>query len=75
MTPAHPDILAMPDPDSAVQLPWKPEVAWVAADLFMDGKPVAADPAQVLKRVIKKAAERRLRTEIRRRMRILSDHA
>jgi len=31
MTPAHPDIFAMPDPDSVIQLPWKPEVAWVAA--------------------------------------------
>jgi hypothetical protein len=41
MTPADPDILAMPDPDSLIQLPWKPEVAWVAADLVMGGKEVA----------------------------------
>ena len=40
MTPAHPDLFAIPDPDSMIQLPWKPEVAWVAADLWMDGKPV-----------------------------------
>ena len=57
MTPAHPDILVMADPDSAVQLPWKPEVAWVTGDLIMDGKPVAQNPRQVLKRVIAKAAE------------------
>ena len=31
MTPAHPDMLAVPDPASVIQLPWKPEVAWVAA--------------------------------------------
>ena len=24
LTPAHPDMLAVPDPDSVIQLPWKP---------------------------------------------------
>ena len=38
--------------DSAIQLPWKPEVAWVTGDLIMDGKPVAQNPRQVLKRVV-----------------------
>ena len=33
MTPADPDVFAMPDPDSLIQLPWKPEVGWLAADL------------------------------------------
>ena len=56
MTPAHPDILAMPDPDSVIQLPWKPKVAWVTGDLIMDGKAVEQNPRQVLKRVITKAA-------------------
>src|SRR5271155_1589186 len=56
MTPAHPDILVMADPDSVVQLPWKPEVAWVTGDLIMDGKPVGQNPRQVLKRVVDKAA-------------------
>ena len=56
MTPGHPDILAMPDPDSVIQLPWKPEVAWVTGDLIMDGKAVEQNPRQVLKRVITKAA-------------------
>ena len=27
MTPADPDIFAIPDPDSLIQLPWNPEVA------------------------------------------------
>ena len=40
MTPAMPDLFAVPDPDSLIQLPWKPEVAWLAADLYMEGKPV-----------------------------------
>jgi glutamine synthetase len=44
MTPADPDLFAMPDPDSLIQLPWKPEVGWLAADLWMDGKPVEQAP-------------------------------
>src|SRR6266481_5307118 len=56
MTPADPDILAMPDPDSLIQLPWKPEVAWVASDLTMNGADVTQNPRQVLKRVIAAAA-------------------
>ena len=56
MTPAHPDVLVMPDPDTVIQLPWKPEVAWCTGDLIMDGKPVDQNPRQVLKRVIADAA-------------------
>src|SRR6266571_1495719 len=56
MTPAHPDILVMPEAESAIQLPWKPEVAWVTGDLVMDGKPVEQNPRQVLKRVVAAAA-------------------
>lgn len=56
MTPADPDLFAMPDPDSLIQLPWKPEVGWLAADLWMDGKPVEHAPRNTLKREIAKAA-------------------
>jgi len=52
MTPAHPDMFAIPDPDSLIQLPWKPEVGWLAADLWMDGKEVEASPRVMLKRQI-----------------------
>ena len=38
MTPAHPDLFAVPDPDSLIQLPWKPEIGWVAADLWMTAR-------------------------------------
>ena len=55
MTPAHPDMLVMPDADSVIQLPWKPELAWVAGDPWMDGKPVEQAPRMVLKRQIEKA--------------------
>ncbi len=58
MTPAHPDMFAIPDPDSLIQLPWKPEVGWLAADLWMDGKPVEASPRVALKRQIEAAAKK-----------------
>ncbi|NCF26086.1 MAG: type III glutamate--ammonia ligase [Gammaproteobacteria bacterium] len=60
MTPADPDMFAIPDPDSLIQLPWKPEVAWLAGDLWMAGKPVEASPRIALKRQIEKAAARDL---------------
>ena len=40
MTPADPDVLAIPDPASLIQLPWKREVGWLAADPYMNGKAV-----------------------------------
>ncbi len=57
MTPAHPDMFALPDADSLIQLPWKPQVAWLASDLYMDGKPVAASPRVALKRQVARAKE------------------
>jgi glutamine synthetase type III len=59
MTPADPDLFAIPDPDSLVQLPWKPEVGWLAADLWMDGREVEQSPRTALKRVIAAAAAER----------------
>jgi glutamine synthetase len=58
MTPAHPDLFAVPDPESLIQLPWKPEVGWLAADLWMDGKPVDQAPRNTLKRVMEAAGSR-----------------
>ncbi|WP_419807892.1 type III glutamate--ammonia ligase [Sphingomonas sp.] len=60
MTPADPDLFARPDPDSLIQLPWKPEVGWLAADLWMNDLPVAASPRNALKAQIAKAAEQGL---------------
>jgi glutamine synthetase type III len=56
MTPADSDMLAAPDPDSLIQLPWKPEVAWVASDIVMNGADVAQNPRQVLKQAVAAAA-------------------
>ena len=58
MTPAHPDMFAVPDPASLTQLPWKPEIGWLAADLWMDGKEVEQCPRVVLKRQIAAAAKK-----------------
>ncbi|MEG6509024.1 type III glutamate--ammonia ligase [Methyloligella sp. 2.7D] len=55
MTPADSDMLAIPDPDSVIQLPWKPEVAWVAGDLVMDGQSVEQGPRNTLKRLMAEA--------------------
>src|SRR3984885_3281201 len=57
MTPADPDVLVIPEMDSLIQLPWKPEVAWVTGDLFMGGAPVEQNPRQILKRVAAAAAK------------------
>ncbi len=57
MTPAHPDLFARPDPDSLIQLPWKPEVGWLASDLWMDGKEVADSPRAILKKQVADAAK------------------
>lgn len=55
LTPAHPDMLAIPDASTAIQLPWNREVAWVAGDCVMEGKPVAQSPRHVLKQVCEQA--------------------
>ena len=56
LTPADADLFAIPDPDSLIQLPWKPEVGWLAADLWMDGKEVEQTPRNLLKKLKAEAA-------------------
>lgn len=57
MTPADPDMLAIPDPDRLIQLPWQPEVGWLPADLYwITGGAIAQTPRLVLKQVLAKAA-------------------
>lgn len=57
LTPAHPDMLAVPDASSVIQLPWKPEVAWVAGNCVMEDEPVAQAPRNVLNKLVAEAAE------------------
>ena len=61
MTPAHPDMLAIPDPASVVQLPWKPDVAWVAANCVMEDQLVGQAPRNVLQKQIDSASKMGLR--------------
>jgi glutamine synthetase len=57
LSPADPDMFAIPDPATLTPLPWKPEVGWLASDIWMDGKPVEQAPRVVLQRVIAAAAD------------------
>jgi glutamine synthetase type III len=56
MTPADPDILAIPDRDALMQLPWQRDVAWMPADLYwITGGAIAQTPRLTLKRVLAQA--------------------
>ena len=63
LTPAHPDMMAVPDPSSVIQLPWKKDVAWVASNCVMEGKPVEQAPRNVLAKLIAEAAKEGLRVK------------
>ena len=56
VTPADPDILAIPDRAGVIQLPWQKDVAWMPADLYWStGGAIAQTPRLTLKRVIAQA--------------------
>jgi glutamine synthetase len=63
LTPAHPDMLAVPDAASVIQLPWRPEVAWLASDCLMEGRSVAQAPRNTLKRLVAEAAKEGMRVK------------
>jgi glutamine synthetase type III len=63
LTPAHPDMLAVPDASSVIQLPWKKDVAWVASDCVMEGKSVDQAPRNTLKRLVADAAQLGMRVK------------
>ncbi len=53
-----PDVVAFPDVDTLVDVPWEPGVAHVIADVFNpDGSPSEESPRNVLRRVLGKFAE------------------
>jgi len=56
LSPADPDMLAFPDPSSMIQLPWKPEIGWVACNCVMDEELLAQAPRNVLNEQVKKLA-------------------
>ena len=59
MSPADADMFGMPDADCMIQLPWKPEVAWLPSDVYLGGKAVEHGPRYVLKQVLAKAKARK----------------
>jgi glutamine synthetase type III len=63
LTPAHPDLFAVPDASSVIQLPWKKDVAWVAADCMMDNKQVDQAPRVMLKKLVARATDQGLRVK------------
>ena len=60
MSPSDPDMAAIPDSNSLIQLPWQMDVAWLAADLWMNGKPVEASPRVMLRNQINKLAKKNM---------------
>ena len=63
LTPAHPDMLAVPDPDSVIQLPWKKDVAWLASNCVMEDKGVEQAPRNVLNKLVAEAAKEGMRVK------------
>ena len=63
LTPAHPDMLAVPDPDAVIQLPWKKDVAWLPAMCVMEDKPVNQAPRNVLAKLVQEAEAEGLRVK------------
>ncbi|MYE67596.1 MAG: type III glutamate--ammonia ligase [Acidimicrobiia bacterium] len=59
-TPADPDILAIPDPDSYMRLPWQPDVAVMQCDPTVEGVRWPYAPRVILRRALAAAAERNL---------------
>ena len=57
MTPADSDMFAIPDASGLIQLPWKPEIAWLPADPYMNGAPVEHAPRNALKRLVAEAGK------------------
>ena len=49
---AAPDMFAVPDPESLIQLPWQPDVAWLASDLVINNAPMDQCPRVILKKQI-----------------------
>ena len=63
MSPAHPDMLAVPDPSSVIKIPWKPEVAWVASNCMMNDQAVGQAPRNILTNQINFASENGMRVK------------
>lgn len=55
--PHSPDLAAMPDPASFTPVPWQPDLARFACDVYVEGEPWAYCPRIILKRQLERARE------------------
>jgi glutamine synthetase len=56
--PHDPDLVAMPDFDSLMQIPWRKNVAWVASNIHVNGKPWPYCPRTILERQLDRARKK-----------------
>jgi glutamine synthetase len=56
--PHDPDMLNIPDFNSLAIVPWRPNMAWVAGNIQVEGKPYPYCPRTILQRQLARAAER-----------------
>ena len=57
-TPADPDLIAVPDPDSYVAVPWQPGLAVLQCDIHVEGEPWPYAPRVILKRALEGLEQR-----------------
>ncbi|HEY8476284.1 MAG TPA: type III glutamate--ammonia ligase [Chloroflexota bacterium] len=55
--PHDPDMVSMPDWRTLTILPWRPNVAWVAGNVYVEGKPWPYCPRSILQRQMEKARQ------------------
>jgi glutamine synthetase len=59
-TPKDPDLIAVPDPDSYLRVPWQPGLAVLMCDIAVDGEPWGFTPRVILKKQLARLEERGL---------------
>jgi glutamine synthetase len=59
-SPSDPDLIAVPDPDSYVRVPWQPGLAVLQCDIHVEGEPWGFSPRVILKRQLARLEERGL---------------
>ena len=52
LTPAHPDMLAVPDPEAVIILPWNKEIAWVPGNCVMEGEGSLGNDFSICRKVV-----------------------
>lgn len=61
LSAAHPDLIAMPDAEAVIQLPWLPDVAWLPADCYLGGQEFMQAPRNILGKMVQLAQKAKLR--------------